>query len=162
MSNRVCPKLRPLTDSEVRILLSHSMMRLTMGRRVTLGEAARDLCVDEKTAQRIRNEQTLAKATTVIGMILQDDALSAELLALRGERAVPLDGAELSPDALPSAAGLTHHLVLVQSPDSDGGADITDAELIAGRALIERSHAATAAMLDRIARIEAKKTGRAA
>lgn len=160
MTNHVCPKLRPPTDSEVRTFLAESMMRLTYGRRETLGHAARDLCIDEKTATRIRNEQTLAKATTFIGMFLQDPELRAQMLALAGERAVPLSDAGVVADALPVSAGLTHHLALVQSPCSEGGAEITDAELVAGRAIIEKSHAATGAMLDRLAQIS--KKGRAA
>lgn len=135
-------------------------MRMTYGRRETLGHVARDLCIDEKTAQRIRHEQTLAKATTVIGMILLDDQLCDQILAMRGQRAVPIGDEDLAPDALPVAAGLTHHLALVQSPTSDGGAEITDTELLAGRAVIERSHACTSAMLDRIASLTAQ--GRAA
>ncbi len=128
-------------------------MRMTYGRRETLGHVARDLCIDEKTATRIRNEQTLAKATTFIGMFLQDPELRAQMLALAGERAVPVGAAALAADALPVTAGLTHHLALVQSPTSDGGAEITDDELVAGRAIIERSHACTSAMLNRLVQI---------
>lgn len=155
----VCPQMRPPTGSDFRLLAARSMLRLSMGNGRTIERAARDLNVDEKTVRRVRNEETHINATTLIGMFWLDPVLREELLAPLGERPVKVSGEIDQAEVLPRASGLTHHMALAQAASSDGGQNITDAELMASKAVIAAAHEMTSALLARIAALETKKGG---
>lgn len=156
----VCPQLRPPTGSAFRFMAAKSMLRLSMGGGRTIESAARDLNVDEKTVRRVRNEDTSINAVTLIGMFWLDPMLREELLAPLGERPVKVRGEIDQAEVLPRSSGLTHQMALAQAANSDGGQNITDAELLASKAVIAAAHEMTSALLARIAALEAKKGAR--
>lgn len=154
--NHVCPKVQSPTDTEARNLISAAMLRFSADRGIDV--AARDLSCNEKTVRRARDKDTLLSAETVIGLFWNDRRFRETLLSTVGERPVPVE-AKCDTDALPSVSGAVHHLAVAQSPDSPGGARITDGECLEIEGGLDRAMEALGALK---ARCHAIRAGRAA
>lgn len=124
---QVCPIIPAPTDNEVRKMVSKPM--LDMAYEFGLDRAAKTLGCCVKTVSRARDEGTTLRADTLMALIWNSPAFMDEILIRIGKRAVPIE-AKCDTDAMTATAGAVHNLAIVQSPQSDGGIEVTDRECL--------------------------------
>jgi hypothetical protein len=153
-NNRVCPKVRVLTDTEYRKITAEVVFELSY--HTTCEEAGRMLGVTEKTVRRARNEETSLDGKTLLTAFWASEKFRAKLLAQVGERAVAVEAGEgCAMSALPATAEVVFKLSSALAADSDGGVQITAAELLSAKDALTAAHANIGGLLNKIAAIEA-------
>ena len=155
MSNlgNVRPSVRRLTDADARHLLADGLLRACHVHGPS--RVALETGCDEKTIRRARDEEsTLNLACTFNLLDIDPHALDA-LAAAKGVMIVPL--MKQAPDIVASAGAAIHRIGVNRDPNSRGGAEETDCELIATEA---ENDALLAACLERRSRIALAKLRR--
>ena len=151
---QVCPNVPAPTDKEARRLIAEPLLRLSYAQGIDA--LARDLAVNEKTIRRGRDEDTLLRADTVIGLFYLDRQFRETLLHRVGERPVPVTAC-CDTDELISTSGAVHRLASVKCPTSPGGATITDAECLEIESEIDAALTALSAIKNRCNSIREKR-----
>lgn len=150
----VRPSVHSLTDADARHLLADGLIR-TCHRHGPSRVALATGC-DEKTIRRARDEDsTLGLACSWNLLDVDEHALDA-LAAAKGFMLVRLMASGV--DLIPAAGAAIHRIGTNRDPNSPGGTNETDKELIASEA---ENDALLASVLERRSQIVAAKLRRA-
>lgn len=152
--SNVCPDRIVPTDAEVRRMVAEPMLRLSYAEGIDATAVA--LGINEKTVRRARDEEATVHATTLIALFRRDRSFREALLAVVGERPVPLD-AYCDSDPIVTTSAAIHSIAAARSPLSDGGAVETDRELLAMEDQIEAAATSLAAIKARIIKIKLER-----
>lgn len=118
-----------MTENLYRALVSNAVRRVQLHGDFTDQALAEELFVSAETIANARNQNGKLQGPTLFNLLTLDPLAIEGLLQHFGRRSVPIE-AKCDTDELVSTAGAVHKLAAVKSPDSPGGAKITDHECL--------------------------------
>ena len=155
---QVRPNKRKLTDTDVRNLLSLSLISICAEKGPE--RVAAEVACNEKTVRRARDkENTLSPHCQWNLLDIDPNALDG-LAAAKGFVLMPM--VEASGDMIAAAGASIHSLAQARCPTSEGGQQETDNELIAMGATVDALAVAVLALKSRIAAAKARRAEQAA
>lgn len=159
MSERnVRPIGRKLTDADARHLLADGLLRTCHASGPS--RVALEAGCDEKTIRRARDEESTLGLACALNLLDIDAHVLDALLAAKGYMLTPLavTDARGTTDVIPAAGAAVYRIGQNRLPQSPGGADETDIELIQSEAETDQL---LAAVLERRGAIASAKLRRA-
>lgn len=127
--NKVLPKNRRLTQSLAKTLISQAVTGTQHRLAYTDQDMADILGCSAGTVQNARNQSGQMQVHTLFELLSVNEMALDGFLNFYNRRSVPIT-AKCDTDAMLSTTGAVHSLALVQSPQSEGGAIITDNECL--------------------------------
>lgn len=128
-SGKVLSRSSLMTESLGKLLLSGAISSLQCKHGLSDQELADALFLDRGTIANARNRDNKLQFHALFNLLTIDPLAIEPLLHHYGRRSVPIE-AKCDTDELVSTAGAVHKLAAVKSPDSPGGAAITDSECL--------------------------------
>lgn len=157
-SQHVRPNSRKLTDTDVRNLLSLSLINICAEHGPE--RVAAEVACNEKTVRRARDKENTLSAHCQWNLLDIDPNALDGLAAAKGFVLMPM--VEASGDMIAAAGASIHSLAQARSPNSEGGLVETDNELIAMAETVDALATAVLALKSRIAAAKARRAGHAA
>lgn len=158
LDRKVSRQNPPLTENLYRTLVSNAVRRVQLQGDFTDQALAEELFVSAETIANARNQNGKLQGPTLFNLLTIDPLAIEGLLQHFGRRSVPIE-AKCDTDELVTTAGAVRSLAIVKSPDSPGGARITDHECLEIEAEIDAALESLSALKERCCEIRA---GRAA
>lgn len=152
----VLDRVSLMTESLLKQLVSSVISTVQHKRGLTDKELAEALFCDPGTIANARNRDNKLQAQTLFNLLTVDVTALEPLLHHYGRRSVPIT-ARCDTDELVSTAGAVHKLAAVKSPDSPGGAAITDGECLSIEHDLDAALEALSALKQRAIQIRAAR-----
>lgn len=127
--NKVLPKNRRLTQSLAKTLISQAVTGTQHRLAYTDQDMADILGCSAGTVQNARNQSGQMQVHTLFELLSVNEMALDGFLNFYNRRSVPI-AAKCDTDAMMTTTGAVHSLAVVQSPQSEGGAQVTDRECL--------------------------------